>query len=165
MPDIEQPVGDEQWPPVEQQRAEPTTTSALDPDTYRLCEAVAEMAVNWGVAPFVPADSRERTRLSIEWAREFEVKHAGTEWNEDGAPDYVITVDAWFETQYRDWLGGWHGDPVEAQDELIGRNLPPAVTADGMPVPLRERIDAWLAKARPEAPQGWSKIEGGSEGA
>lgn len=71
--------------------------SQLPKATYSLCEVVADLAMNmqdaidrevW--AP--PPDSRERVRLCIEWAVEFEAKHAGRVW--DG--EYLEEIDEFF---------------------------------------------------------------------
>jgi hypothetical protein len=67
---------------------------------YSLCEAVADLSASFIVMPKVPADSREMTRLCIEWAQEFEKIHGGREW--DG--EYIETIDAFFADKYDAWI-------------------------------------------------------------
>ncbi len=67
---------------------------------FFLCEAVADLAVNFAVAEFHPDDSRELARLCIEWAEEFEKKNAGREW--DG--EYIEEIDAFFDVKYAAWM-------------------------------------------------------------
>jgi hypothetical protein len=57
----------------------------IDPKTYSLCEAVADLAwlycdaIHDGSA-LRPSDSREITHRAIEWAAEFEALHADEKW-------------------------------------------------------------------------------------
>ena len=70
------------------------------PETFDLCEVVADLATNLTVSPHLPEDSREFTRLCIEWAEIFHVRHANREWN----GEYMEEVDKFFAEQYEAWL-------------------------------------------------------------
>ena len=63
-------------------------------NTYRLCEAVADIVHNFSQPEFagqMPEDSREFVRICIEWAAEFEALHA------DGIEeDYIGKIDDFF---------------------------------------------------------------------
>jgi hypothetical protein len=67
---------------------------------YDFGEAVADLTHNFSFAEFLPEDSREFTRLCVEWASEFEVKHAGRVW--DG--EYIEEIDAFFTAKYAEWF-------------------------------------------------------------
>lgn len=79
--------------------------SPLSDRCYALCEAVADMAINFAVAPTVPNDSREATRLCIAWARDFERINFGVRWGEDPGKEYIEAIDAYFAQRYAEWVG------------------------------------------------------------
>jgi hypothetical protein len=93
------------------ERAEPTfvATSDLasaDPGhgrLYSLCEAVADLAASFAVAPWIPNNSREMNQLCIAWAEEFERKHVGHQWGIDTGPDYIEAIDAYFAEKWQAW--------------------------------------------------------------
>ena len=73
------------------------SNETIDPKTYSLCEAVADLVWNY-VADIKdgkisgPADSRELVHSCIEWAAEFEAKNKGREW--DG--EYMEEIDEFY---------------------------------------------------------------------
>ena len=69
--------------------------------TYALCEAVSDLTALFVCQRQLPADSRELTRLVIEWAEAFERQHRGEPWVDR---EYLDTVDAHFHDHYRAWL-------------------------------------------------------------
>ncbi len=81
-----------------------TTAPEVPGHVYSLCEAVADLAHNFARQGFVPEDSREFTRLCIEWANEFEHAHAGTEWGQDEGADYIDAIDGFFDAKYSAWI-------------------------------------------------------------
>jgi len=85
----------------------------LDPGTYSLCEAVADLSANFAVAAIVPADSRHAVHLCIEWAVEFEALYKGVEWGLRWGGEYIDAIDEFFETKYREWLA----EPCEERRE------------------------------------------------
>lgn len=68
---------------------------------YGLCETVADLMAFFVEQPNLPSDSRETIRLTIEWAEEFETRHAGEEWIDR---EYLEEVGTFFEEKYRGWL-------------------------------------------------------------
>ncbi len=75
------------------------SSSAVE-KTYSLCEAVADIAINFAVQSIHPDDSRELIRLVIEWAEIFEARNKGREW--DG--EYIQEIDSFFFEQYNEWV-------------------------------------------------------------
>lgn len=74
-------------------------TSSQKQSNYSLCETVADIAIRFAHAPWVPEDSRELTRLIIEWAEIFEAHNKDREWN----GEYLEAIDAFFDDQFYDW--------------------------------------------------------------
>lgn len=70
---------------------------------YSFGEAVADLSANFERQELKPDDSRETVRLVIEWAEEFERKHAGHQWGQDGGPEYMDAIDVFFFDKYTKW--------------------------------------------------------------
>lgn len=73
--------------------------------TYSLCEAVADLAFNWGAEDWIPNNSRDVTMFCIQWAEEFE-----RQWTEDFENEYLDEIDKFFNLKYGEWL---RDTPVE----------------------------------------------------
>lgn len=69
---------------------------------YSFGEAVADLARNFALKEWWPEDSREFTRLCVEWATEFEVLHHDRVW--DG--EYIEEIDAFFDKKYAELEAG-----------------------------------------------------------
>lgn len=69
--------------------------------TYALCETVADLMSFFVEQSNLPNDSRETIRLTIEWAEEFEARHAGEQWMDR---EYLEEVQLFFEEKYHGWL-------------------------------------------------------------
>ena len=69
--------------------------------TYALAETVSDLTALFVHQRQLPADSRELTRLVIEWAAAFEQAHRGESWVDR---EYLETVEAAFHCYYRAWL-------------------------------------------------------------
>ena len=69
--------------------------------TYALCETVADLMSFFVEQSNLPNDSRETIRLTIEWAEEFETRHAGEQWMDR---EYLEVIQLFFEEKYRGWL-------------------------------------------------------------
>jgi len=74
--------------------------SPLPEPAYSLCEAIADIAALFAVAPYRSRNSRDACLLSIEWAEIFESRHGDREW--DG--EYVEVIEAFFKEKYAEWL-------------------------------------------------------------
>ncbi len=66
----------------------------MDPKTYRLCEAVVDIAWIAGAQRYHTGDSREDVANIIKWAEEFEAQF--TQERED-AGEYMLDIEAWAE--------------------------------------------------------------------
>jgi hypothetical protein len=70
----------------------------MDKPTYAICEVVADLMWNLAIdldrkkVGYIE-DSREVIRLCIEWAEEFETRHAGREW--DG--EYMEEIETFYQ--------------------------------------------------------------------
>ena len=69
--------------------------------TYGLCEAVSDLTTLFMAQPQLPANSRDTCALVVDWAEEFDRKHAETDWAE---VEYLDTIDRFFADKYRAWL-------------------------------------------------------------
>lgn len=69
--------------------------------SYALCETVADLMSLFVEEPNLPNDSRETIRLTIEWAEEFEVRHANEAWIDR---EYLEEIETFFQEKYRGWL-------------------------------------------------------------
>ena len=72
-----------------------TTTS------YGLCEAVSDLTSLFMAQDKLPANSRDTCSLIINWAEEFDRRHAETDWAE---VEYLETINRFFSEKYREWL-------------------------------------------------------------
>ena len=68
---------------------------------YGLCEAVSDLTSLFMEQTQLPANSRDACALVIDWAEEFDRKHANTDWAEI---EYLDTIEAFFTAKYRAWL-------------------------------------------------------------
>jgi hypothetical protein len=68
--------------------------------SYALCETVADLMAFFVEEQTLPDDSRETVRLTIEWAEEFETRHAGEQWIDR---EYLEEIQHFFEEKYRGW--------------------------------------------------------------
>jgi hypothetical protein len=68
-------------------------------EAYRLAEASIEFALQWSAMDWEPVDSRDRNRLCIEWAAEFE-----SELPDEPLDDWLDRADAFFDDAYQQWL-------------------------------------------------------------
>lgn len=68
---------------------------------YAICEAVSDLTALFMTQPQLPANSRDVVQLSVDWAAEFEARHAATDWAE---AEYLETIEAFFASKYRAWI-------------------------------------------------------------
>ena len=68
---------------------------------YGLCEAVSDLTTLFMTQPRIPANSRDTCLLIIQWAEEFDRKHAETDWVEI---EYLEAIDRFFDQKYCEWL-------------------------------------------------------------
>ena len=69
--------------------------------SYVLCEAVSDLTSLFMSEPQLPVNSRDTCALVIDWAEEFDRKHAETDWAE---VEYLELIDRFFAEKYRAWL-------------------------------------------------------------
>jgi len=86
-------------------------------EIFCLCEAVYDLAIQWEFAPVAPEDSRERVRLAIEWARDFERYGQGA--RADG--DYMDAIDHFFCDRYLAWLSKHRGALERGNEGIVVR--------------------------------------------
>jgi hypothetical protein len=70
-------------------------------ESYGLCEAVSDLTSLFMTQAKLPANSRDTCSFIIDWAEEFDRRHAETDWAE---VEYLETIDAFFSEKYRAWL-------------------------------------------------------------
>jgi hypothetical protein len=86
-----------------------TNSAEQEESRYAFGEAVADIARNFAFAQLWPEDSREFTRLCIEWAETFEARNAHREWGQDGGSEYIEAIDAHFGAEYQAWEDAGNG--------------------------------------------------------
>lgn len=133
---------------------------------YSLCEAVADMAVCFAVADFVPNNSRDLVSLCIKWAQAFEQKFAGHKWGETDGRDYIDEVTRFFYECYA--IEQHMGDGIRAND--CGRPTSPAAFMShaisnaariAIELPASMQASAILNEDVPEAARALAMIETG----
>lgn len=61
--------------------------------TYKLCEALADIAYMAGQKKYYSGNSRADIADFISWAEQFEKINKNVIWGEDGNPDYMEAIE------------------------------------------------------------------------
>lgn len=73
---------------------------------YDITFNYAYQFINGPISDPFGSDSRGRYAYILDLAEQFERKYAGVDWNADGAPDYMITVDEFSFAAFKELVHG-----------------------------------------------------------